>query len=126
MNGYEASNQHRKDLFCRICIDLSVSISSRFLVPIAMVAKVCASVEFSKLQPSAAQTAAMAHCLMQAAQIDQAGLKAELVTMPAEGQRTVQELLRAHVSAGRTDTAATGSIPRVTLAHKKIELKLKF
>ncbi len=63
---------------------------------------------------------------MQAAQIDQASLKAELVTMPAEGQRTVQELLRAHVSAGRTDAAATGSIPRATLAHKKIELKLKF
>ena len=85
--------------------------------------QVCTMAEFSKQSGGAGQTA-MANCLMQAAQI-QPSLKAEIVNMPAESQRTVQDLLRAHMNAGRADTAA-GSIPRVPLAHKKIELKLKF
>eukprot|EP00438_Fugacium_kawagutii_P011794 Skav222968 [mRNA] locus=scaffold1489:821250:826521:- [translate_table: standard] len=74
---------------------------------------VCAVAEFSKLQPTAgAGKTAMASCLMQAAQIEPS-VKAEIVNMPAESQRTVQELLRAHVNA-RTD-ASTGNIPRVRL-----------
>ncbi|CAJ1358986.1 unnamed protein product [Effrenium voratum] len=74
-------------------------------------------------QPEAA--GAMARCLMQVAQIEAAGLKAEVASMPADSQRTVQELLRAHVSgAGRVEAAP--SAPRMPLTHKKIELKLKF
>lgn len=83
---------------------------------------VCTVAEFAK--PTGAGQTAMANCLMQAAQIEPS-LKAEIVNMPAESQRTVQELLRAHVNA-RVDSSAAGNIPRVPLAHKKIELKLKF
>ena len=84
--------------------------------------EVCTVAEFAK--PTGAGQTAMANCLMQAAQIEPS-LKAEIVNMPAESQRTVQELLRAHVNA-RADSSAAGNIPRVPLAHKKIELKLKF
>ena len=83
---------------------------------------VCALADFAKHQPSASQ-APMARCLVQVAQIDQGSLKSEVQRLPPESQRTVQDLLRAHVTAGRTETAA---VPRVPLAQKKIELKLKF
>ena len=43
-----------------------------------------------------------------------------------ESQRTVQDLMRAHMTAGRADSAQAGGVSRTPLAEKKIELKLKF
>lgn len=93
------------------------------IVTLQLVLQLVCALASAKLE--SVQKTSMARCLMQVAQIDQGGLKNEVQRLPAESQRTVQELLRAHVTAGRTE--ATGSIPRGTpLAQKKIELKLKF
>eukprot|EP00931_Biecheleriopsis_adriatica_P047184 TRINITY_DN27174_c0_g1_i1.p1 TRINITY_DN27174_c0_g1~~TRINITY_DN27174_c0_g1_i1.p1 ORF type:complete len:2249 (+),score=465.66 TRINITY_DN27174_c0_g1_i1:722-6748(+) len=89
--------------------------------------------DFQQQQPGSAlaascQTAAMARCLMQVAQIDQAGLKAEVAAMPSESQLTIQQLLREHMSsAGRADSAATASASGGSkAAAPKIELKINF
>ncbi|CAE7844202.1 unnamed protein product [Symbiodinium necroappetens] len=87
---------------------------------------VSAVASYSKLPPGAPATAAMARCLMQVAQIDQAVLKTEVGALPADSQRTVQDLMRAHMTAGRADPSQAGGVSRTPLAEKKIELKLKF
>eukprot|EP00930_Biecheleria_cincta_P040182 TRINITY_DN27552_c0_g2_i1.p1 TRINITY_DN27552_c0_g2~~TRINITY_DN27552_c0_g2_i1.p1 ORF type:complete len:2211 (-),score=393.20 TRINITY_DN27552_c0_g2_i1:58-6690(-) len=77
----------------------------------------------------AGQTAAMAQCLVQVAQTDQAGLKEEVAAMSSASQLTIQQLLREHMSAsGRADSvaAAASTASKAALAEKKIELKIKF
>lgn len=87
---------------------------------------------FQKQRPGSAlagQTAAMAQCLVQVAQTDQAGLKEEVAALSPESQLTVQQLLREHMSApGRVDsaTAAASTASKAALVEKKIELKIKF
>lgn len=80
--------------------------------------------------PSAASTLApAAQCLLQVARIDQTGLKAEVAALSADGQLTIQQLLRDHMSStgvsGDGAAQASGAKP-ATLTAKKIELKMKF
>lgn len=86
--------------------------------------------DYNKLRSnvSAAQTAAMARCLVQVARVDQVGLKAEVASMSSESQRTIQELLREHMTSqprGERDPAESPN-KAAALATSKIELKLKF
>merc|ERR1711870_25182 len=65
--------------------------------------------DYSKQHPDSfgAHTAAMAQCLVQVARVDQKGLKAEVSTMSAESQQTIQQLLRDHMFANRQGAGAT-------------------
>jgi len=106
--------------------------SSKLLdVTTPMVLKVVLQiVDYSKQRPGSfsAHTAAMAMCLVQVARIDPQGLKAEVSAMSSDGQQTIQQLMREHMSAlqrGAGDPAnAAGSATALTAS--KIELKMKF
>jgi len=82
--------------------------------------------DYSKQHPGSftAHTAAMAQCLVQVARADQKGLKAEVSTMSAESQQTIQTLLREHMMA--SNRGAADAPAAQTQAAPKVELKLKF
>jgi len=96
----------------------------------ALVLKIVACIaQFGKGSPGSftAQTAAMAQCLMAVAKADPAGLKAEVAGMSPDGQQTVQQLLREHMSAAAGGAqGASGGAGEASPAKPKIELKIKF
>jgi len=83
--------------------------------------------DYSKQHPDSfgAQTSAMAQCLVQVARSDQQGMKAEVSTMSPEGQQTIQQLMRDHMTAASRGTGVA-SEPASNQAAPKIELKIKF
>jgi len=82
-----------------------------------------------KLGSFGSHRAYMAQCLVQAARVDPKGLKAEVSALSPDGQQTIQQLLREHVSSAPSRGTGVGrdTVTSVApLSATRIELKLKF